>query len=135
MLFQKLKPPCVALGQAALALNGARGSVKTATDQLETVKHVLSSAASSRPNALDATLAEYVFFPIAQLLKVSQKLSIRCLELSLQCIAILIDQGWRQDIQPKLACQTVILCSLLGEKKPKGLSFSETTDELQASSF
>ena len=134
-LFQKLKPPCVALGQAALALHGSKGNIKLATDHLTTIRHILSSAQSASTDVLDARLAEYVFFPIAQLLKASQRLSIRCLELSVQCIAILIDQGWRQDMPPKLAAQVAILCSLLGEREPKGLSFSESTDELQASSF
>ncbi|KAK3696914.1 hypothetical protein LTR37_017744 [Vermiconidia calcicola] len=134
-LFQQLKPPCVALGQVALALNGKQNSVQSAVDHLETIQLILSTASQKEARGLDAKLAEYVFFPIAQLLKVSQKLSIRCLELSLQCVAILLEKGWRQDVPPKLAAQIVILCSLLAEKNPKGLSFSETTDELQASSF
>lgn len=134
-LFQKLKPPCVALGQAAVALHGPRGDVKTAADELDKVRWILLSATSTTTTALDPKLAEYVFFPIAQLLKVSQKLSINALELCLQCIAILIDKGWRQDIPSSLAAQLVILCSLLAEKKPKGLSFVEATDDLQAWSF
>ncbi|KAK3697265.1 hypothetical protein LTR37_017577 [Vermiconidia calcicola] len=134
-LFQQLKPPCVALGQVALALNGKQNSVQSAVDHLKTIQLMLSSSSQNESRVLDAKLAEYVFFPIAQLLKVSQKLSIRCLELSIQCMAILLEEGWRQDVPPKLAAQIIILCSLLAEKKPSGLSFSQTTDELQASSF
>ena len=134
-LFLKLKPPCVALGQEALALSGSRGNVQSATAELGRLRGILSASTSTPHTALDTKLAEYVFFPIAQLLKASQKLSIRCLELCLQCIAVLIDKGWKQDIQPSLAAQLLILCSLLAEKNPKGLSFSENTDELQAWSF
>jgi hypothetical protein len=134
-LFQKLKPPCVALGQAALALNGPRGDGHIVTTELEKVRRILDSATSTSSNVLDAKLAEYVFFPIAQLLKVSQRLSITALELCLECVAILIDKGWRQDIPAPLAGQLLILCSLLAERRPKGLSFSETTAELQALSF
>lgn len=134
-LFQRLKPPCVAVGQAALALNGTQVNGYTATDELDKIRRILSSATSLTHNALDAKLAEYVFFPIAQLLKASQKLSIRALELCLQCITILVEKGWRQDIPASLTAQLLILCTMLAEKSPKGLSFSETTGELQASSF
>ena len=134
-LFQRLKPPCVALGQEALALSGSRGNIQSATAQLEKLRQILNASTATSHTALDSKLAEYVFFPIAQLLKVSQKLSIRCLELCLQCIAVLIDKGWKRDIQPSLAAQLLILCSLLAEKNPKGLSFSENTEELQAWSF
>ena len=133
-IFQRLKPICVALSQAALALQGPQGNIKIVTDHLEILQHTLRSATTSA-NALDSKLADYVFFPVSQVLKVSQRASIRCLELCLQCLATLIDQGWRHHMQPPLAAQIVILCSLLGEKKPKGFSFSETTDELQASAF
>lgn len=133
-VFQKLKPPCVAIGQAALGLHGTRGSVQSVTDGLETLARTLSTAVS-KPNALDAKLAEYVFFPIAQVLKASQKVSIRCLELCLQCIAILIDQGWRKDMPSQLAAQIVILCTLLGQRKPNGLAFEESTNELQENAF
>ena len=118
-----------------MALNGSRGSIPTIKTELDKVRRILASATSTSEYALDAKLAEYVFFPIAQLLKVSQKLSINSLELCLQCIAILIDKGWRKDIPSNLAAQLVILCSLLAEKNPKGLSFSESTDDLQAWAF
>ena len=133
-VFQKLKPPCVSLSQAALGLNSSRGDVQSVSNRLQTLHRTLSAVVTI-PNSLDPKLAEYVFFPISQVLKASQQISIRALELCLQCIAILVDQGWRQDIPPQLAAQIVILCSLLGEKKPKGLSFAVSTDELQASAF
>lgn len=133
-VFQQLKPQCVALSQAALALNGPRGSIQAVTGHLEDLHKTLSKI-TAKPNSLDAKLADYVFFPLSQVLKLSQKMSLRCLELSLQCIAILVDQGWRQSIQPQLAAQVVILCTLMAEKKPKGFAFGETTDELQAAAF
>ncbi|KAK5174628.1 uncharacterized protein LTR77_001709 [Saxophila tyrrhenica] len=134
-LFQRLKQDCVALAQAAASYKSGRTDQKTLVDRLEKLEHTVTSATSSQGNVFDAKLAEYVFFPIAQLLRESKTLSIRCLEISLQCIATLVDKGWKQDIPPQLAAQLVILCSNLGDKSPKGLSFSETTDELQTSSF
>ncbi|KAK5135515.1 hypothetical protein LTR08_005150 [Meristemomyces frigidus] len=133
-VFQQLKPQCVALSQAALALNGPKGNISLVTDHLERLKQTLSKI-TTRPDALDAKLADYVFFPLAQVLKLSNKISIRCLELCLQSIAILLDQGWRNQIAPQLAAQVVILCTLMAEKKPKGFSFGETTEELQAAAL
>ena len=97
--FQTLKPLCVGLSQAALALNGPRSNILLVSENLERLKQMLSKV-TARPNALDAKLADYVFFPIAQILKLSNKISIRCLELCLQSIAILLDQGWRHQIAP-----------------------------------
>jgi len=133
-VFQLLKPQCVALSQTALALNGTRGNLEDITECLEKLRRSLASI-TSRPGVLDTKLADYVFFPVSQVFKVSQKVSIRCLELSLQILAILIDDGWRQMLQPQLAAQIVILCTLMADRHPKGFSFSETTDELQTAAF
>ena len=92
-------------------------------------------AITGKPNSLDEKLADYAFFPLSQVLKASKTLSIRCLELCLQCIAIIVREGWRQHIQPQLAAQVVILCTLLAEDHPKGFSFEETTAELQTAAF
>ncbi|KAF7188874.1 TEL2-interacting protein 1 [Pseudocercospora fuligena] len=133
-IFQRLKPPCVALSQAAFALNGANNDTREVVQRLEDLKHVLTTV-TTRSDTLDAKLADYVFFPLSHVLKASQKASIRCLELSIQCLAILVKHGWRGQIQPQLAAQVVILCTLMAEKKPKGLISAESTDELQASAL
>lgn len=132
-IFQKLKPPCVALSQAALSLNGPNSDIQLLTDRLEDVHKVLASITDIFP--LDAKLADYVFFPLSQVLKASQKVSIRCLELTFQSLSMLIHQGWRFNIQPQLAAQIVILCTMMAEKEPKGLSFTGSTDDLQTSAL
>ena len=132
--FQALKPICVALGETAKSLSEGKATISKATSHLESLKRTLTSH-TKKPGALHPKLAEYVFFPISQVLRVSQKASIQCLELCLQCISILIDQGWQQHLPAQTAAQLVILCTLLADKKPQGLPFAETTEELQASAF
>lgn len=132
--FQALKPVCVALGESAKGLSEGKVRAAAVTDNLGRLKQTLSSH-TSKPGALHPKLAEYVFFPISQVLRVSQKATIQCLELCLQCISILIDQGWRNHLPGQTAAQLVILCTLLAEKKPQGLPFAETTEELQSSAF
>lgn len=134
LVFHKLKSPCVALSRAALSLNAPSGNLKTVTTSLEDLTTTLQKI-TTKPDVLDAKLADYCFFPLSQVLKASKKVSLRCLELCLQCIALLVEHGWRNTIQPQLAAQIVILCTLMAERKPKGFSFSESTDELQAQAF
>ncbi|KAK3676156.1 hypothetical protein LTR78_003906 [Recurvomyces mirabilis] len=131
--FQALKPQCVALSQAALTANGQARSFSTIIELLERLKGTVFKL--SVPGLLDAKLADYIFFPLSQVLKLSNRLTIRCLELSLQCLAALVAHGWRQNIEPQLAAQIVILCTLMAERKPKGFAFDESTDELQAASL
>lgn len=90
---------------------------------------------SSQLDSIDAKLADYAFFPISQVLKVSQKVTIQCLELCLECIPNLVEYGWRADLPPPLAAQLIILCTLLAQKRPKGFSFDHTTAELQAAAY
>ncbi|KAF2164684.1 hypothetical protein M409DRAFT_25078 [Zasmidium cellare ATCC 36951] len=133
-IFPRLKPLCVALHQSALEVNGPKANINVLTQRLEDLKHALSSI-TSKPNALDEKIAEYVFVPLSYVLKASQRVSVRCMELTFQCLAILIDQGWKSRIQPQLAAQIVILCTLMAEKNPKGIASSESTPELQASAL
>ncbi|KAK0252318.1 hypothetical protein LTS09_012663 [Friedmanniomyces endolithicus] len=134
-VFQMLKPQCILLSQAALALSGPTGKTQPVTKQLEGLYSTLSSLKTERSQPLDPKLADYTFFPLSHVLKQSQRLPIRCLELSLQCIAILVRYGWREQIEPQLAAQIIILCTLMAEKKPKGFAFYDTTEELQAAAF
>ncbi|CAK1365249.1 unnamed protein product [Cercospora beticola] len=133
-VFQRLKPPCVALSQVALTLSAARGDASQLIAKLEDVQKTLQSVAS-RPASLDSKLADYVFFPLSQVLKVSQRVPIRALELTLQCLAIILEHGWRSQMQPQLAAQVVILCTLMAEENPNGLSSAQTTDELRTSAL
>ncbi|TKA29790.1 hypothetical protein B0A50_03154 [Salinomyces thailandicus] len=132
--FQQLKPLCVALSQDALALNGPRPNIPAVTSGLDGLKSALCKLVS-KPHCLDPKLADYIFFPISQVLKLSQRVPLRCLELCLECIAILINQGWAQQIQTQLAAQIVILCTLMAEKTPKGFVFRESSAELQIAAF
>ncbi|KAK5110173.1 hypothetical protein LTR62_006169 [Meristemomyces frigidus] len=131
--FQTLKPICVALSQAALTASTSKKDRSAIINGLEILQKSLTKLSSN--DILDAKLADYAFFPLSQVLKQSNRLTIQCLELSLQCIAILVEQGWRQQIQLQLAAQIVILCTLMSERKPKGFAFDEGTDELQSAAL
>lgn len=131
--FQKLKPVCVGLSQATLALQGPRGDIPETTSRLENLQDAVATVAKS--DQLDEKLADYVFFPLSQVLKLSQRVSIRCLELTLSVLAMLIGRGWRHHIQPQLAAQMLILCTLLASDKPTGLASAGTTVEIRTNAL
>lgn len=128
--FQRLKPLCVGLSQTVVALNTPKGSIPELASKLEELDRIIASFPPI-DSPLDDKLADYVFFPLSQVLKLSQKVSIRCLELTLAILVVLIEQGWRQRIQPQLATQVLILCTLLASDRPSGLASTETTTELR----
>ncbi|KJX92635.1 heat repeat protein [Zymoseptoria brevis] len=133
-VFQRLKPVCVALSQAALALNTTSVDHREITRRVGNLEECLSEVVTNF-GSLDEKLADYVFFPLSQVLKNSQNVSIRSLELTFQCLAILIARGWRARVQAPLAAQILILCTLMAEKKPAALPLAGTTSELQSRVF
>lgn len=133
-LFQRLKPICVALSKDVLALTAKNANLQSIVDRLLELTQLLENGAR-RPYAFDAKLAEYVFFPLSQILKASQRTSIRILELTLQCLPILIEHGWKLDIQPQLVTQFMILFTLMADGSPKGLPGGQTSNELRANAY
>ena len=64
-------------------------------------------------NALDEKLAEYAFFPLSHIFNETQRISARCLESSVDCLRILISEGWRQHLSPQMGKQLIILLTLI----------------------
>ncbi|KAK3617787.1 hypothetical protein LTR56_025049 [Elasticomyces elasticus] len=126
--FSTLKPLCVGLSQAALTPGSGPQLLTTHLEKLYTTLTHLT-------NNLNPKLADYVFFPLSHCLKLSQKLPIHSLELCLQIIALLLQHGWRDSVEPQLAAQLIILCTLMASPSPTGFAFTESTTELQTAAF
>lgn len=93
------------------------------------------NALRRKPDCLDQKLADYVFFPISQVLKASRDLPVRAMELCLQCLASLIAKGWRENITPSLSSQLVIFLCLTCDTSGKTVAVSQMTDELHIAAF
>ncbi|KAL1305942.1 hypothetical protein AAFC00_004083 [Neodothiora populina] len=132
--FRILKPVCVALSQALLTFsaNGKTGEEVTAC--LGRLK-VEIDARGGEQDALDAKLADYVFFPLSQVLKASRDLPVRAMELCLQCLTVLISKGWKDTIDPSLSAQLLIFLSLTLDTSGKTIAVTQMTDELRLSGF
>ncbi|KAK5159689.1 hypothetical protein LTR04_004843 [Oleoguttula sp. CCFEE 6159] len=134
LVFQKLKPPCVRLNQAALRFAAKPDIAKDVIDALDEVHRVLN-AVTPLQDALDEKLAEYVFFPLSHVLRESQKLPVRALEICLECLSLLLRTGWRNRLTPSLGTQLLILLGFMvggstARSKPR-----TSSDELQAAAF
>lgn len=108
------------------------GNPKDVVNALRNLLTTLQDTASY-PLALDNKLAEYVFFPLSHVLKEKQKLPVAALELTLKCLAILLQTGWRAKVDPSLSRQLLILLPVLISGSPQGQTTpSAVSEELQA---
>ncbi|KAM0168895.1 hypothetical protein ACHAPF_010506 [Botrytis cinerea] len=107
-IFQELKPYCVNLSQLALKNAGDSNSLISSTENL------LGALRRTCDNeAFDEKLADYVFFPLSQILRSKQKYTDKLSELTLKCLRLLLEQGWRNHIAIDLAKQLLILLTLM----------------------
>ncbi|KAB8289885.1 hypothetical protein EYC80_010516 [Monilinia laxa] len=107
-IFQELKPYCVSLSQLALKNAGDTNTLIPLTEKLLTA---LQRACENE--AFDEKLADYVFFPLSQILRSKQKYTDKLSELTVRCLRLLLEQGWRNHIAIDLAKQLMILLTLM----------------------
>ncbi|KAF3033966.1 hypothetical protein E8E12_003356 [Didymella heteroderae] len=132
--FQRLKQPCIEVLQLTATLaqrpNGKRELVQSLTTLLETLIEI-----TAKPHALDAKLAEYAFVPISQVLRLSQQVPVRALELCLECVSVLLRSGWGGGLDPALSGQLLILFTFLAKPSSADNGIAATSEELQTLAF
>ena len=64
-------------------------------------------------HALDAKLADYVFFPLSFVFRDTKSIPVRAVELSLNCLKILITRAWRHELSVEVCKQLLILFGIL----------------------
>ncbi|ODM21153.1 hypothetical protein SI65_04206 [Aspergillus cristatus] len=109
--FRKLRPTCVELSAVGLRFRGHQATSDDVARALEPLHNTLKELADK--NALDEKLAEYAFFPLSHILNETQRISARCLELTVNCLRILVAKGWRQHLSPMMGKQLIILLTLI----------------------
>ncbi|EER45795.1 HEAT repeat protein [Histoplasma capsulatum H143] len=113
---KKLRPPCVELSSVGLKFRGDLATSKDVLRALEPLHTMLLEVASEY--GLDEKLAEYAFFPLSHIFNETQRVSVRCLELALRCLQILIEKGWRQNLSVKMGKQLLILLTIIAGGPP-----------------
>ncbi|KAF2448211.1 HEAT repeat protein-like protein [Karstenula rhodostoma CBS 690.94] len=129
-IFAQLKQPCIELLQATATLAQRPSGRKDLVDALSKLLNALQ-ALSSKPDAVDSRLAEYVFVPISQVLRISRTVPVRALELCLQCISILLRTGWGGSLSPELSGQLLILFTFMAKPSSTENGVAGSSEELQ----
>ncbi|KAK8159241.1 HEAT repeat protein-like protein [Phyllosticta citrichinensis] len=132
-IFRLLKPHCVQLSQAVLELAANNGNPKQVVSRLSSLLVALREAAST-PDALDAKLTDYVFFPLSYVLREREKLPAAAVELTLECITVLLQSGWRSNMNPDLSHQILLLATGFAGGSP-GQKATNSSEELQTAAF
>lgn len=88
-------------------------------------------AVSSKPDAVDSRLAEYIFVPISQVLRISRTVPVRALELCLQCICVLLRTGWGRSLASELSGQLLILFTFMAKPSSAQNGVAGSSEELQ----
>ena len=132
--FRALKPPCVELSQVALRYKSKKAATKDIITSLESVHETIKTV-SGQDDALDSKLADYVFFPLSHIFRDSKDLPVRAVEVALQCLQILISQGWKSQLSSELGKQLLILLSFLAGGSATDTKVKDVNEELSAAAF
>jgi hypothetical protein len=127
---RKLKPRCVELSQLALRDDGSSGSNKALIQSASQLLAILQH----KCRGLDQKLADYVFFPISQILKRKQTYTDRLSELSIKSLRILLEYGWKDGIALELAKQLLMLLTFVVGGVP-GKESAPTPEELLVEAY
>ncbi|KAI1006181.1 hypothetical protein K3495_g2043 [Podosphaera aphanis] len=107
-LFEDLKPICVGISQLAIRDDGSHHSLKILREPLARLLTILEQKCRRTDGVFDEKLADYVFFPLSQILRAKQKFTDQLAELTIKCIQILIKYGWKSSINLDLGKQLLI---------------------------
>ncbi|KAL2807656.1 armadillo-type protein [Aspergillus granulosus] len=109
--FQKLRGPCVELSSVGLKFRGHQASPSDVLKPLRSVQNALNELAEKR--ALDAKLAEYAFFPLAHIFNESKRAPVNVLEVAVNCLKVLVTEGWKARLSSQMGKQLIILLTLI----------------------
>ncbi|KAI1102251.1 ARM repeat-containing protein [Jackrogersella minutella] len=111
--FKELKPRCVAINNFAVRAPDKKAAAKDLSDVVEDLSAVLDRQVDADASVLDEKLADYVFFPLSNILRNQQQYPMRLTELTIKCLRILIQHGWKAKIPNDLSQQLLIFLTFI----------------------
>ncbi|KAI1485283.1 HEAT repeat protein [Biscogniauxia mediterranea] len=111
--FRQLKPRCVSINDLAVRAPDKRASAKDLIKVVEDLFILLDRQVAQDASVLDEKLADYIFFPLSNILRNQQQYPIRLTELTIKCLRILVQYGWKSKIPKDLAQQLLILLTFI----------------------
>jgi hypothetical protein len=115
---EQLKPKCIELSQLALRDDGSIGHSKALLKSTTDLLSLLERSCRRSDGVFDEKLADYVFFPLSQILRRKQKYTDLLSEVSIKCLRILLEYGWKNSIALDLAKQLLILLTFVAGGVP-----------------
>ncbi|KAK0722808.1 armadillo-type protein [Lasiosphaeria miniovina] len=110
--LQQLKPACVPLSKLALRPTDTAAEANEILSLVESVDGLWAAQVSKNAQILDGKLADYVFFPVAYLLRNRHLYPVRVLEAIIRLLKTLIQHGWKAKISRQLSQQLLVFLSL-----------------------
>ncbi|KAI0010297.1 ARM repeat-containing protein [Xylariaceae sp. FL0662B] len=131
--FKELKPRCISINNLAVRSPDKKASAPELIRVTEDLCSILDRQVVSNAFLLDDKLADYTFFPLSNILRNQEQYPIRLTEITVKCLGILIEYGWKSKIPKDLSMQLLILLTFIigGVPGQQKVSIPEET-ELEA---
>ncbi|KAJ5054425.1 uncharacterized protein L3040_000699 [Drepanopeziza brunnea f. sp. 'multigermtubi'] len=134
-LFQQLKPRCVELSQLVLRDDGSATSAKALIKAAAQLLVILEEKCQRTDGVFDGKLADYVFFPLSQILQRKKTYTDRLSEVTIRCTRVLLEYGWRDSVALDLAKQLLILLTFVAGGVPGKEVSARPPEELLIEAF
>lgn len=90
-----------------------RATAKELLDVTQDLSSTLDRQVAKDPTVLDEKIAEYVFFPLSNILRNQQDYPVRLTEVTIKCLRVLVKYGWKSKISTELSRQLIILFTFI----------------------
>ncbi|KAI1359550.1 armadillo-type protein [Xylaria arbuscula] len=111
--FKELKPLCISINDFAVRSTDKKASAKDLIKVTEDLAALIESQVSRDASILDEKLADYIFFPLSNILRSQQQYPIRLTEVAIKCFRLLVDHGWQNKLPKELAHQLLLLLTFI----------------------
>ncbi|RYP50487.1 hypothetical protein DL768_003992 [Monosporascus sp. mg162] len=111
--YDPLSSLCIRINDITLRSPDKKASAKDLIKVIEDLSAVLNDQIAKDSSILDEKLADYVFFPLSNVLRNQQHYPIRLTEVTIKCLRNLVQYGWKSKIPPDLAQQLLILLTFI----------------------
>ncbi|KAI0532891.1 armadillo-type protein [Xylaria digitata] len=133
--FKELKPRCVSINDLAVRSPDKKASAKDLIRVTEDLSALLDRQISQDASVLDEKLADYIFFPLSNILRNQQQYPIRLTEVTIKCFRILVDYGWKSKLPNELAQQLLLLLTFIIAGVPGQARQDRIPEETELESF
>jgi len=135
MLGYQLKPRCVSINDLTVRSSDKKASAKDLIRITEDLSALLDRQVSQDASVLDEKLADYIFFPLSNILRNQQQYPIRLTEVTIKCFRTLIDYGWKSKLPKELAQQLLLLLTFIIAGVPGQERIEAIPEETELESF